>query len=73
MGSRKEPGNQGLTLLAGMFVAFLLMGGIAVGGAASIAEVWSVPISDISYSLSVSYRTSDHGYFFFRFNSFKFT
>jgi DNA-binding beta-propeller fold protein YncE len=55
MRPREKFGGQGLVFLAGMFLAFLLAGNIAVTGAtASIVEVWSVPISDVAYSVSVS-------------------
>jgi len=55
MRSREKLGDQGLVFLVGLFFAFLLAGNIAVTGTnASIAEVWSVPISDVAYSVSVS-------------------
>ena len=55
MRSREKLGDQGLVFLVGLFFAFLLTGNIAVTGTnASVAEVWSVPISKYAYSVSVS-------------------
>ena len=55
MRSREKLGDQGLVFLVGLFFAFLLAGNIAVTGAnASVAEIWSVPISKYAYSVSVS-------------------
>lgn len=55
MRSREKLGDQGLVFLVGLFFAFLLTGNIAVTGTnASVAEVWSVPVSDYAYCVSVS-------------------
>ena len=55
MRSREKFSGQGLVFLVGLFLAFLLTGNIAVTGAnASVAEVWSVPMSNYAYSVSVS-------------------
>jgi len=55
MRSTGKLGDQGLVFLVGLFFAFLLAGNIAVTGEnASVAEVWSAPISKYAYSISVS-------------------
>jgi len=55
MRSRGKLGDQGLVFLVGLFFAFLLAGNIAVTGEnATVAEVWSAPISKYAYSISVS-------------------